>query len=238
MTQYADLVSAAIGFAPAILLMLLTLQPYTYPNVEKPYFSDPKLFGMFAFGIVLGVVLNTVYVLFGLLYLLLSFLLEESLKLVILNLPRFQLKVDTPFYAFGLGAGMASALAFGRSYSVLFNVGYEPVTLLIVVIVAIQISFLQISTATTIGVGVARGRPWPNFAQAALMQLAVVLLTIPLTQNPSDIVALLLLVVATIFIATYYYVICYRQLPDFIREALKRSQSRKARKMRQTKGQE
>lgn len=236
MAQYADLVSAAMGFAPAILLMLLTLQPYTYPKVEKPYFGDPKLFGMFAFGIVLGVFLYVASLPFGFLFFILSFLLVESLKLVILNLPRFQLKVDTPFYAFGLGAGMASALAFGTIYFALRqpDIGYDPLILIFVGITSVQIAFLQISTATTIGIGVARGRPWPFFAQAAMMHLVVILLTIPLVQNPDDIASYVLFGVATVFIATYYYYICYRQLPDFIKEALRYSSEKKAKKVRRT----
>ena len=115
--EFNSLIAAAIGFAPPIALMLWTLQPYTYPKVEQPYFSDPKLFGLFAVGIVVGIVLYGVSAILPLEYLFVGFLLEEAVKLLILNLPRFQLHADTPFYGFGLGAGMASALPPAASIS-------------------------------------------------------------------------------------------------------------------------
>ena len=86
------LAAAAIGFAPAIVLMLITLQNYTYPRQENPYFSDPTFFALFTLGIFIGIILYVVSIMFGIYYLILGFLLEESVKLLILNLKRFQRK--------------------------------------------------------------------------------------------------------------------------------------------------
>ena len=85
--EYGSFIAAAIGFAPAIALMLWTLQPYTYPKVERPYFSDPTLFGMFAAGIIIGVILHAVGVFLSPYYMLVAFILEEAIKLLVLNLP-------------------------------------------------------------------------------------------------------------------------------------------------------
>jgi hypothetical protein len=82
-----SLLAAAIGFAPPISLMLWTLQKYTYPRVERPYFSDPTLFGLFAVGIVLGVILHVVSILLPLEYAITGFLIEEAIKLMILTCP-------------------------------------------------------------------------------------------------------------------------------------------------------
>ena len=92
--EYGSFIAAAIGFAPAIALMLWTLQRYTYPKVEKPYFSDPTLFGMFAGGIIIGVILHAVGVIFSAYYFFVAFLLEELVKLLILNLPRYQRRAE------------------------------------------------------------------------------------------------------------------------------------------------
>ncbi|MBR1888767.1 MAG: hypothetical protein IJ810_02270 [Candidatus Methanomethylophilus sp.] len=40
-------VAAALAFIPALLLMYLLLRPYTYPQTEYPYFSDPSFFMLF-----------------------------------------------------------------------------------------------------------------------------------------------------------------------------------------------
>ncbi|NLK25893.1 MAG: hypothetical protein GX307_04875 [Euryarchaeota archaeon] len=221
--EYGSFIAAAIGFAPAIALMLWTLQDYTYPRIERPYFSDPTLFGLFAAGIIIGVILHAVSVFFSFEYLVIGFLLEEAVKLLILNLPRFQRRADVPFYGFGLGAGMASALAFGAVNIVLTRSSPDALSLIILIIFSIMLSLLHISTGTTIGIGVARGRPFAFFSQAAMVHLAFVLLLLPFQQIPisgESALAYLLFIVAALFIATYYYFIHKRVLPEYVKDAL------------------
>jgi len=221
--EHGALIAAAIGFAPAIALMLWTLQPYTYPKVERPYFSDPTLFGMFTVGIVVGVVLYAVSIFFSPVYLFVGFILEEAVKLVILNLPRFQRRADIPFYGFGLGAGMASALAFGAINLAISNVQPDAISLALIIIYSIMLSLLHIATGTTIGIGVARGQPFSFFGQAVVVHLAFVLLLIPFQQvyvTGVNAMAFVLFIVAGIFVATYYYWLHKRMLPAYVREAL------------------
>lgn len=228
--EYGSLVAAAIGFAPAIALMLWTLQGYTYPRVEKPYFSDPTLFGMFAIGIVIGVALYAVSLFLAFEYVLLGFIIEEAVKLVILNLPRFQRRADTPFYGFGLGAGMASALAFGAVNRVVTNVGFDASSVLIMVLFAVQLALLQSANGTTIGIGVARGQPFVFFGQAVVVHLAYVLLLAPFNLIPDQgesILAYALFGVATVFLASYYYYLHKKLLPSYVKEALANLQRQK-----------
>ncbi len=230
-----SLVAAAIGFAPPIILMLWTLQKYTYPKVERPYFSDPKLFGLFAVGIVLGVALYVVSLLLPLEYTIVGFLLEETVKLMIMNMPRFQRRADTPFYAFGLSAGMASALAFGIVNRALAGVGLDILAILITVIYSSMLSLLHISTGTTIGMGVARGTPWPLFGQALVVRLAVALMLIPssdVTLSEGNALGVALFLIALVFTATYYYFVHEKLLPQYIREALERTGDGKHKKAR------
>lgn len=232
-----SLVAAAIGFAPPIILMLWTLQKYTYPQVDKPYFSDPKLFGLFAVGIVLGVALYVVSLVLPLEYMIVGFLLEETVKLVIMNMPRFQRRADTPFYAFGLSAGMASALAFGIVNRALAGVGLDLLAILITVVYSLMLALLQISTGTTIGMGVARGTPWPFFGQAVVVHLAVALMLLPLsdiTMSEGNTLGVALFVIALVFTAVYYYLVHEKLLPQYVKEALERTgegKSKKARKV-------
>jgi len=221
LTSYA---AAAIGFAPPLAFMLWTLQRYTYPKAERPYFSDPRLFGMFAVGIVIGAVLYLVSILFSFEYAIVGFLLEESIKLMIMNMPRFQRRADTPFYAFGLGAGMASALAYGVVNRALAQTGFEALAIVVMVAYSIMLAMLQISTGTTIGMGVARGTPWPFFGQAVVVHLAFVLMLAPSASSfvDSGTLATLLFIVAFIFVAVYYHYVHNKMMPLYVKEALSR----------------
>ena len=230
--EYGSFIAAAIGFAPAIALMLWTLQRYTYPKVEKPYFSDPTLFGMFAGGIIIGVILHAVGVIFSAYYFFVAFLLEELVKLLILNLPRYQRRADVPFYGFGLGAGMASALAYGAINAALVNTDPDALSMIVIVVYSIMLSLLHISTGTTIGIGVARGRPFAFFGQAVMVHLAFALLLIPFQQiavTGVDALAFILFGAAAVFVLTYYYYLHYRLLPEYVKEALKELQRQKER---------
>lgn len=230
-----SLVAAAIGFAPPIILMLWTLQKYTYPRVDKPYFSDPKLFGMFAVGIVVGVALYVVSLVLPLEYVIVGFLLEEAVKLMIMNMPRFQRRADTPFYAFGLSAGMASALAFGIVNRALTGVGLDVLAISITIIYSSMLALLHISTGTTIGMGVARGTPWPFFGQAVVVHLAVTLMLLPssdITLSEGNLLGITLFLIALIFTAIYYYFVHERLLPQYVKEALERTGEKKSKKAR------
>ncbi len=230
-----SLVAAAIGFAPPIILMLWTLQKYTYPNVEPPYFSDPKFFGMFAVGIVVGVALYVVSLVLPLEYTIVGFLLEEVVKLMVMNMPRFQRRADTPFYAFGLSAGMASALAFGIVNRALAGVGMEVFAILITIIYSAMLALLHISTGTTIGMGVARGTPWPFFGQAVVVHLAVALMLVPssdITLAEGDMLGVALFLIALVFTAIYYYFVHEKLLPQYVKEALEKVGGKKPKKAR------
>lgn len=243
--EYASLIAAAIGFAPAIALMLWTLQPYTYPKVERPYFSDPTLFGLFAVGIIIGVALYAVSVFFGFYYFVVAFVLEEAVKLLVLNLPRYQRRADVPFYGFGLGAGMASALAFGAINIALTNVQPDAGSLVLLAVYSVMLSLLHVSTGTTIGIGVAKGQPFTFFGQATVVHLAFALLIFPFSQIPEtgeSFLAYALFAVAAVFVAAYFYLLQHRLLPAYVREALatlqrqnEREQAKKAKEERKAK---
>jgi hypothetical protein len=154
------------------------------------------------------------------------------------NLPRVQRKVDTPFYGFGLGAGIASSLSFGAVNLALLGVGYDPAALVLMVLTSIQFALLQTATGTTIGIGVGRGTPWPFFGQAVVVHLAFVLLLAPYTSiaNGGGIIfGYVCFAAATLFIASYYWYIHRKLLPAFIKDALARAGMSKARKERRTK---
>ncbi|WP_400208388.1 hypothetical protein [Candidatus Methanomassiliicoccus intestinalis] len=232
--NFISMLAALIGFAPPVALMFISLRNYTYPKVEKPYFSDPTFFGMFAVGIFVGVALYAVSI-FIPAYFFLAFVIEELVKLVILNLRRFQLKADTPFYAFGLGAGMAAAIAFGTMNAAIAGMStsnIEFASLAIMLMITIQTALLTISTSVTIGIGAARGRMWSYFAQAVVIHLAVFLLGYKLTTGGFDIVGYALYALSIVFVVAYYYYLFNKIFPAYIKEALRHLAKQTARKER------
>jgi hypothetical protein len=223
-------IAGAIGFAPAILLMFYTLKNYTYPAVERPFFDDRKVFFMFAVGIIIGVVLATVHYIFEggdayayLLFAILFALAEELLKFMILNKRGFLQRIDTSFYGVTLGLGIGSTTAFGVVFFTLSgnSGGSDVVQYGILILVSVGLVLLHGATATTIGIGSARGTPWPFLTQSIMVHLAFNLLMVPvyLGESPLEFISLPL---AVIFAGLYYRYVKDTMIPDLVSEALSR----------------
>ncbi|MDD1773476.1 MAG: hypothetical protein LUQ14_02500 [Methanomassiliicoccales archaeon] len=217
------LIAGAIGFAPAMILMFWTLRDYTYPKVEKPFFEDKKAFGLFAVGMVLGVAMYAAQSWFPLqvVYVALAFaLVEELVKLMILNFPRFQRKLDTSFYGLAIGLGIGSTMGFGAAFVGLhFVESVSAWTMLIVVLLAVQLVLLNASTGATIGVGVTRGAPWAFFAQATLVHISYSLLMILFYMNP-DVLGYAGFFAALAVVVGYYIYVHSRMLPKVVEDGI------------------
>lgn len=225
-------VSAVAGFAPALALMFYTLRDYTYPKVQKPFFDDKKLFAFFALGIVLGMVLfafeswgQTMSADETIILLILGFAAMECLmKLVILNFPRFQRKIDTAFYSLSMGLGIAATFTFASIYASaasLETVAAEDMVAFS--LLGIQLVLLHGSTTAFIGVGVARGNVKPYLAEAMLVHIAYNLFMVPffmfkVFEPPFNLLGL----GAATVVVVYAYLRIYRQsLPVLIQDSLK-----------------
>jgi hypothetical protein len=225
------MLAAALGVGPALALMFWTLKEFTYPKVERPFFDDRKLFLLLAVGMVLGVLIFVVQSYFNLGFLLFALLfavLEELIKLVLLNMPRFQRKLDTAFYGYALGLGIGSTMAFGVVFYTIQqseSVGLD--TWLAIIILAVQMVLLHSVTGAMIGTGVARGEVWGYFAQAALVHIGFnLLMAVPLNVD-NDLLGWAGVIIATLLVV-YYYVQVHRYLiPAVVKEALARMKGAK-----------
>ncbi len=242
MADLLTVVSAIAGFAPALALMFYTLRDYTYPKVQKPFFDDKKLFAFFALGIVLGMVLfafeswgQTMSSEETIILLIIGFAAMECLmKLVILNFPRFQRKIDTAFYALSMGLGISATFTFASIYASaasLETVATED--MIAFSLLGVQLVLLHGSTTTFIGVGVARGTVKPYLAEAMLVHIAYNLFMVPffmfeVFEPPFNLLGL----GAATFVVVYAYLRIYRQsLPVLIQDSLK-GYVKKARKIK------
>lgn len=227
------LIAGAIGIAPALFLMYYSLKNYTYPLVQKPFFDDRKLFLMLAIGMVVGVLMFAIQNMFDIAFILFALLfavIEELVKLVVLNIPRFQKKLDTAFYGYSFGLGIGSTMAFGAVFATMasFNSAGTALTVFDVIVlglIAIQFNLLNGATGATIGIGVARGLPFGYFSQATIVHLAFNLIMIGFfsMQSPLNYVAF---AAATAVVTYYYYVIHFRTVPKFVVSELKKFESR------------
>jgi len=186
MVDFLQLAAGIAGFGPAMALLYFTVRNYTYPKVEKPFFDDRKLFAFFALGVVLGMVIyafeaygGTIASSYTILILIMGFaLMEELMKLVILNFPRFQRKVDTAFYGLSMGLGIAATYTFASVYIFLNDLGGKPEVADLVVASMLGLLFVLMhgSTTTLIGIGVARGEVSGYFPEALLIHIGFALM--------------------------------------------------------------
>ena len=123
--QTSFLVAMLLGTIPALLLRFYMLRAF------EGMFEDPPVLFAFVIGLVAGVIMGAVHVLMdvSLMTTLLSALLffvvgfafiDQFLKVIIFNSPRFSGQAETTFYstAFGLGFGAGlTALWFFRSFA-------------------------------------------------------------------------------------------------------------------------
>ena len=235
------IVSAIAGFAPSMGLMFYTLRDYTFPRVEKPFFDDRKIFAFFALGIVLGMVLfafeewgRTASSVETMLALIVGFaLMEESLKLMILNFPKFQRKIDTAFYGLSFGLGLSATFTFATVYASAISLeAPSAVDMTAFALLGVQFVLLHGATTTFIGIGVARGEVKPYFAEAVLIHIGYNLFMVPffmydVFEPPFNLIGLGAAYVVVIY---GYYKVHNLSLPVLIQDAKKLSGHKKKRK--------
>lgn len=221
--------AALIGIAPAMILMYAVLRKYTYPAVERPFFSDPYFFGLFVVGMISGTVLFAVYTYFWgnvVLNAILFGILEVMVLLVILNLRRFHGKSDTVFYGYGLGLGFGATASVGMIFF-LTNAassldGAMTVTDYIFLIVyTVSKTMIISSLGLTVGEGVARLRILEFTAQAIFMNMIFHLLLVPWFMNPEAYTGILGMAAALILASFYLYKTAFSDLPKVVRDVLR-----------------
>ncbi|HVO77570.1 MAG TPA: hypothetical protein VMS79_01745 [Methanomassiliicoccales archaeon] len=230
------LIAGAIGLGPILFLMYYTLKSYTFPVVEKPFFDDRRIFLFLAIGLIVGVVVwfFEFGFYFGDVIVALAFaVIEELVRLVILNFKRFQRKLDTVFIGLVLGLGMGGAIATGNVFASLSSLAglIGPADIAILILVSIQLGTLGGATGATIGAGVAKSLPFSYFAQAAMVHIAVNLIMIGFYLSGDLLIGSIFLVIATAIPAYYYWYVHTRLIPNLVKGEVKRY-GKKAKKIK------
>jgi len=225
MVDSLQITSAIAGFGSSVTLLYFTVSKYTFPKVKEPFFDDSKIFKFFALGIALGMVIfaleewgrgvDETLVAFGVLYA----VMEELLKLIILNFPRFQRRIDTAFYGLTLGLGIATTYTFASVYVSLLELDNPGLLEMVAFsLIGLQFVLLHGATTTMIGVGVVRRDLKGYFSEALLVHLGYNLLMIPFF-NAAEPWNLMGLGAASALVVYAYYRIHTQSLPALIRDA-------------------
>jgi len=226
------LIAAVVAFAPTLILMFTVLKKYTYPAVQNPFFSDPKLFGMFTIGLVVGTILIAVNWMLGAFFNLIFCILYAAIQclvvVAIMNLKRFHGKSDTVFYGYGLGLGIGCTYALGFMYyftataSDVIEEVLDLTSLAWLAIIALSFILMFSAIGTTISEGVARLRPM-EFMMQAIFSNVVFSLTVTGSMMFNESVALMMLVavVALAVAAVYFYAVVHKGLSKVVRDVLK-----------------
>ncbi len=184
------MISGAIGFTPALIILFFVLKDYTYPAVERPYFDDRKVFVLLSFGMIAGSLFFLVESFFGsasILYLVLVALLEEMVKFIIFNSKKYSGHIDTTFYAFSFGLGAAAIITFGNIYlalsSALLSGSLTAAGILLLLAYGFMISLMWGSTSAIIGLGAAKKEPVHYTVQAIMIHLFYSTVLVPFYLN-------------------------------------------------------
>jgi hypothetical protein len=199
--NYLLFIAGAFGFAPALVILWLALRDYSYPKMEKQLFSDNRVFGLIAAGMVVGTVLYiiegsmTPYYVFTddagdrvwvpdmaiILYVLLFSMAEEAAKLMILLFPALRKNFDNVFYGVALGCGMSAVMVLELTFVSIGQSGEVPTPLEFTALALYSTAFamLHASTGAIIAEGSYKGLPWPAFVKAFGLRVVVALLMLP-----------------------------------------------------------
>ena len=220
-----------IGLGAALIVMYVVLKRYTYPSVEEPFFSDPRLFMLFAVGLVEGTILFVLYTYLwtfyaipgmGLLVAILFGAIVELAKLVTMNLKRFVGFSDSIFYGFGLGLGIGAAMAFGTIYYWCKGLDISDVaSVVIIVVIAMQALFLNTSTGTMMGEGVARRRPMEFVLKNILINAICQVLVVPFYMGNNEWIMYIAVIASAIVVGYVFYKTIYVKLPMVVDDVLK-----------------
>jgi hypothetical protein len=200
--------SSVIGFVPAILILYILLRRY------EGFFKEKYIFLSFAVGLILGMIITVFHLVSDdfilshldlslLVFVLLFALFEEAAKLVILNMPRLQLKYDTVYYGAGLGLGVGSMAIVAISFKVFMddpNAFGNLLTITGLVVLSFNFSLLHSATGVMIGYGCAKKEVVHFFSRAFLFHAVYNLLLLPFMWSIEG------AMYASLFVATLYTV--------------------------------
>ena len=221
-------IGAIIAFVPTLSLMYFILRKYTYPAVERPFFSDPTFFILFSIGLVTGTILLAAYsYLMGTLMYVIFFSIIECLILVVMmNLKRYRGKSDSVFYGLGLGLGAGCSMDYGMVYLVGQSSEYLGNSIdfagyIILAVLGVTLLMQYTAIGTIIGEGIARHRPMEFMVKAMIINVVFYVTLFVMLLNSDNTMFYLALAAAVLESSMSLYYTDFVQLPRVVNDVLR-----------------
>lgn len=229
-------VAMLVGIAPALALMFLGTRDYTYPRVERPFFSDASFFMLFVAGMIEGSIVFFVLRIFNaptsIILMVLIAVVQTMLMVVSMNLKRYRGKSDSVFYGFALGLGNACGLSAGFCYLIYGSLDDSGVgvdaSFVSLIIIAISMALILGSCGAVVGEGIARHRVMEFGLQALLPMVAYYMLLSAAVMHGDGALFYAFLFLMLVLSGLHYYYVMYRKLPQIVREVLRQEGRRRS----------
>jgi hypothetical protein len=202
--------AAILALAPTLVLMYVLLRKYTYPYAERPYFSDPTFFLLFAIGLVAGVIMFLVYsyVMGNIFAIILYSLIQVLVVIAVMNLKRYRGKSDSVFYGLGFGLGAGGSTATGFIYYIsssadLLGGNVDIAGWVFLFALGLAMIFQYSAVGTTAGEGIARHAPGQYGIQAMIYNVVFWIVFTIMLMNSNSIV-MYVMAAAVLAISVFY----------------------------------
>ena len=230
------LVAFLLGILPGLVILWASLRRFDRPYVDHTLFDDRRVFGSLAVGLVFGTIASVFSFtlprddfLSAVVAVAVTFVFEESFKLVWLNRRTYRGRFDATFYGVPLGVGAAASSVVAAAWASR-DILYVPETFALLVLFSIGLGLVNADTGALIGFGASRGDTWRSFLQAVAVRFAHGAFLFPFLLQIDEPYAAISVGTALGFaFLVYYYV--YRvvlpgTLPDELRRELRRERRR------------
>jgi len=231
-------VAFLLGILPGLAILYTSLRRFDRPQVEHTLFDDRRVFGSLAVGLIFGTIASIFtlslprgdFAAFAA-AIAISFVFEESFKLVWLNRRAYRGRFDTTFYGVPLGIGAAAAGVVAAGWASQSTL-YVPETLALLVLYSFGLGLVNADTGALIGFGASRNDTWWAFLRALAVRFGYGVFLVPFLlgdQIGEPYAAISAITSLGFALLIYYYV--YREiLPGTLPEELRRELRRERRR--------
>jgi len=226
--------SLFLGVIPALIVLYYSLKEY------EGLYKDKTIFLTFVLGIIIGFVAAFVQSLtfFSLISIVLICLFDQLLKTIILNIGRFQQKIETPIYGLCLGLGFGSS--FTPFYIIAFSrlITTQSTILILVAIGSFGIILFHGATGAYIGYGIYAGKLFKYLIKAILFQIPLNFLIglLIITADPADVAITSILVFSIILYgAIIFWYVFKKIIPQILSKTIRRKKASIKTKAKQEK---
>lgn len=216
--------SLFIGVIPALLLLYFSLKQY------EGMYKDKTIFLTFVLGIVIGFVAAFVQSLtfLSLVSIVLICIFDQLIKTIILNIGRFQQKIETPIYGLCLGLGFGSS--FTPFYIIAFSrlITTQSSILLLVAIGSFGLILFHGATGAYIGFGIFKGQLFKHLIKAIAIQIPLNFLIglLIITADPADVVITSIVVISIIsYGAVIFWYVFKNIIPQILPKTIRRKKA-------------